>query len=392
MGSSDVAVVGDGPAGSALAQALRRRGVAVVLVGGDRPWNATYTTWVDDLDGVDVVADRDIWLQRFDSIAAHFDDAITIDREYGVLDNERLRSELRDGVPHRTDVVVDVHDLDARIVIDATGWPSGLDPTDRSELATAPNSRSWQTALGVVLPERPEGSLGTPTMMDYRSPPDAGSVEQPTFAYSLPVSDGWLVEETVLAGPVLDPDQLIERLASRLDSSPDQLLERALRIERVRIPMGAPVPARGSTVPGAVRFGAAAGMIHTATGYSVASSLRAADRVASAIAERLDRPADRTADHRAVADAVWPIRLRRSRRLHDYGLAVLLDMDAAQIRRFFQTFFELPADRWPTYLRVDAAPRDVAAVMTTMFRRADFPLRRRLVTGNPLTLLSALRP
>ena len=38
---ADVAVVGDGPAGSALAQACRRAGLGAVLVGDDAAWNAT---------------------------------------------------------------------------------------------------------------------------------------------------------------------------------------------------------------------------------------------------------------------------------------------------------------------------------------------------------------
>ena len=53
----DVAVVGDGPAGSALARQLMLGGADVVLFGDDRPWDATYTTWVDDLDGVSVLVE-----------------------------------------------------------------------------------------------------------------------------------------------------------------------------------------------------------------------------------------------------------------------------------------------------------------------------------------------
>lgn len=395
MTSHDVAVVGDGPAGSGLARALVGRGVDTVLLGGDLPWEATYTTWVDDLDGVDIVDGHDIWLHRFDSIGAHFDDSVTIRREYGVLDNERLHELLRTGVTHRTEIVADVSDVDARIVVDATGWPSGLDSTDRDRRrarATAA-SISWQTAFGVVLADPPAGALGSPTMMDFRSPASSSGVGSPTFAYSVPVADGWLVEETVLAGPVLDPDLLVARLASRLEWSPDELLGKALRFERVRIPMGAPIPGQERDRPGQVaRFGAAAGMIHTATGYSVAASLRAADRVSEAIAAQLSEQADRAEDERVVSSAVWPTSLRRTRRLHDYGLDVLLDMDGDQIRRFFQTFFELPEERWAAYLRLDTPPHELAGVMTSMFRRADWGLRRQLVTGNPLMLLSALRP
>jgi lycopene beta-cyclase len=135
-------------------------------------------------------------------------------------------------------------------------------------------------------------------------------------------------------------------------------------------------------------------MIHPATGYSVASSLRAVERVADAVTEQLGRPGsvDRAADTAAVYDAVWPRSLRRTRRMHDFGLEVLVGMDAAQIRGFFQAFFELPTDRWAPYLRIDTPPSELARVMSSMFAQADWPLRRQLVTGNPRSLLAVLWP
>jgi lycopene beta-cyclase len=122
--------------------------------------------------------------------------------------------------------------------------------------------------------------------------------------------------------------------------------------------------------------------------------LGAVERVARATIDRLDRsgPVDRDADVAAVADAVWPRPLRRTRRLHDFGLDVLVGMDVAEIRSFFQAFFELPTERWASYLRIDTPPSELAAVMTSMFRRADWPLRRQLVTGNPRSLLGLLWP
>ena len=389
MTRRDVAVVGDGPAGSALAQALVARGVDVVLIGEDRPWDATYTTWVDDLDGVTMLAGADIWLHRFDSVHAHFEQPRTVTRSYGVIDNDRLRSLLRADVTHRVETVRSADECDARLVVDATGWPSGLDDADRRTLDARPDSMSWQTAFGVVLDDAPGGPLGQPTVMDWTDAPDGGDLDVATFAYSFPVTDGWLVEETVLAGPAVDADRLAVRLASRLDEPVDALLVRARRIERVRIPMGAPLPPH-ATRTGPVRYGAAAGMIHTATGYSIASTLRAADRVATVIESELGHGG--FPDRDAITHAVWPRALRRTRRLHDYGLDVLRDMDSSQIRSFFATFFDLPTPQWSAYLRIDTAPRELAGVMAAMFSRADWPLRRRLLEGDPRLLLGVLRP
>src|SRR6185312_2215713 len=48
-GLADLAVIGDGPAGLALAAAARATGLGVVVVGDGAPWTATYGTWRDDV-------------------------------------------------------------------------------------------------------------------------------------------------------------------------------------------------------------------------------------------------------------------------------------------------------------------------------------------------------
>ena len=148
-----------------------------------------------------------------------------------------------------------------RLVIDAAGWPSGL-----AAVRAHRGSRRGRPAIGVVLPEPPAGDLGTPTLMDFR-PVRAGRDDREstigpagvaTFAYSMPVRDGWLVEETVLAArPAVEPISLLARLAARLGRHPDTLLGDAVRSEYVRIPMGAPIaaPAAGQPGCGAVRGG-----------------------------------------------------------------------------------------------------------------------------------------
>jgi threonine dehydrogenase-like Zn-dependent dehydrogenase len=68
----DVGVIGDGPAGSALAQACRRLAIDVVLVGDDAPWTATYSTWVDDL-----VDDSGVELVDADAVVAIASDPVT---------------------------------------------------------------------------------------------------------------------------------------------------------------------------------------------------------------------------------------------------------------------------------------------------------------------------
>ena len=52
----DVAIIGDGPAGTALARACTLRGIDAVLLGDDDPWSNTYGLWLDDLDGLEAMA------------------------------------------------------------------------------------------------------------------------------------------------------------------------------------------------------------------------------------------------------------------------------------------------------------------------------------------------
>ncbi|MFT6289828.1 MAG: lycopene beta-cyclase [Ilumatobacter sp.] len=388
--SADVVVVGDGVAGTALAWSLQRRGVDVVLVGPDLVWSATYTTWADDIDEVAELGALDIWLHRFDRIAVDVGKRRVLERPYGIIDNDRLRAAIRADVRHVRAAITSLDDVEGRIIVDATGWPSKL-AEHRSIDEIQARRGSWQTAFGVVLPAAPDGRLCEPTMMDWSQP--VGVVDDPvglpTFGYSLPVSDGWLVEETVLAGPAINPADLEKRLAARLSMPVEQLRELALRTESVRIPMGAPMPAR-QNLSGrcAIRYGAAAGMIHPATGYSVGTSLICAGRVADEIVVQLGQGSP---DQQSLASAVWPTSLRRTRRLHEYGLDVVLKMDAPALAGFFAAFFELDRSVWPAYLRVHTPPVKLARVMLAMFVRSPWSLRRQLLSGNPRAFLRAIR-
>ena len=405
----DLVVIGDGPAGSALACACRARDVDVVLIGPDDEWNATYSTWIDDLQGVEAVGDHidDVLGQRLETIAVYTAQSVEIARPYGVFDNAKLRACLRDGVEHMSGKVVDVRsphgdrhrvvsadgsELRARLVVDTSGWPSSF------ARLTGTTPPAWQTAIGVVLTEPPTGDLGRPTLMDFRAVRGSGVDGRPssigprgvtTFCYTLPVRDGWLVEETVLAArPAVEPIALLARLAARLGRHPDDVLADSVRTEYVRIPLGGSRPGLDEPV---VAFGAAAGYVHAATGFSVASSLRAAPRVASSVVAALESTAS-VADSSVVAEAIWPAPLRRSRVLHDYGLELLLRLDDDEVRAFFGAFFALPIEQWRGYMRIDTPPSEVAAVMSKLFRASSWSMRRRLMAGNPTTFARLLRP
>jgi lycopene beta-cyclase len=379
--SHDLVVVGDGPAGRALGASASSLGLDVLVIGRDEPWRATYGAWADDVDGAVAAA--------FAATAPM--DAVTelgrrsLARDYGVFDNTRLRAAL-DVAPHRqapvstitrtpSSTIVACDDgavIRGRVVVDARG-SSGSSP-DVPE----------QRAYGVVLDGRPPGVDGSGgVLMDWRSSHDDGD---PTFLYVVPLGDGrWLAEETSLARrPSLPLEELRRRLVGRLGAD---IVAGAERIEEVSIPMQPGVPDRRSPVPG---FGAAARYVHPATGYSVAASLRAAPRVAAAVesAVRID---DATRRSLEVWNAVWPAEQRRARALHDFGLAALLRLPAADIGAFFDAFFALPTEQWASYLRVDTSASEVSRVMSSVFATVPWSVRRRLAVGSPLPFARLLR-
>jgi lycopene beta-cyclase len=381
----DVAIVGDGPAGAALAAACRSEGLAAVLVGTGVPWEATYGSWCDDVPGVP----SEVFSTICPQVLAFGERRHELHRPYGVFDNDALRAHLLDGVEivcsrargHQqfvwgNRVLTDHGGVDARVVVDAAGFGGFI-----GAMPGGP-SPAWQTAYGVVLAELPSEASIEPdavTLMDFRNPsPSVPPSPTPTFCYVVPVRDGWLVEETVLAArPAVVPSALRSRLEHRLGLDGAHLVATALRTEMVRIPMGGPISSGSKAM---VRFGAAAGFVHPATGYSVAASLRAAPRVAAAIADGVD-----------PSSVVWPLAHRRARVLHHYGLERLLQLDGDETRSFFDAFFDLPADRWTEYLRIDTTPAAVASVMRGVFSAAPWSVRRRLMAGNPLTLAHLLQ-
>jgi lycopene beta-cyclase len=116
-----------------------------------------------------------------------------------------------------------------------------------------------------------------------------------------------------------------------------------------------------------VPFGAAAGLVHPASGYSVADSLRLAPKVAEAIA---------VGGAAAARRVVWSARARAVHRLRRAGLSTLLALSPAQTAEFFALFFALPPHRQYAYLSGREDLAGTAAAMADLFRAAPWPLRR----------------
>jgi lycopene beta-cyclase len=356
----DVVVAGAGPAGLSAAAACAAAGLRTAVVApSSRPWPATYCLWADELEraapglGLDPAAVAATYSPTVVRTVAGGERRLA--RGYARLRNdvvhaallELLRESGGEVVPGRVTalraeggrevaVLADGRELAARLVLDARGGGPG----------TA-QQRAWGEVVagpvGDLVP--PGGAL----LMDWAALADPA--QPPAFLYGLPLDDGTvLLEATSLAArPPVPPADLRSRLATLLDAHG---LRPAGRPERVAIPLDAPPRAGGPGAP----LGAAAGLVHPATGYSVASSLRLGPRVAAVLVDGGDpRPVVRAAHPRTTAG------------LLALGLEVLLPLGTAATDAFFAAFFTLPERAWAAYLDVGSSPAAVAAAMGRTF-------------------------
>jgi lycopene beta-cyclase len=395
---ADVAVVGAGPAGAAAAAACAASGLRVALVDADpdRRWAATYGAWEDEFPAHVPVPVR----VRWPTVTVRAGREHRLARPYVVLDNARLSGSLRAvllecggsvhaarvaGVQHFTwgsRLGGDGTSLDVGLVVDASGARSAF--VARPPARRAP---ALQTACGIVARlAHPPAEPGTCLLMDWSAQPH--DAPDPTFLYALDLGDGtWLAEETSLARrPALGIDVLRERLARRLTAAGAEPTV-VLATEHVAIPLDLPVPPGDQPVVG---FGAAASLVHPASGYSVAVALRAAPALAGAVRAARDRRAGPAATARAAWSAIWPGARRRSRALEEYGLDVITRMSAGDMRAFFDAFFTRPVDAWAPYLAGTATPRQIARFMTSVFAGCPASTRRVLLAGDRLRLLRAV--
>ncbi len=428
----DVLVVGGGPAGRALAAECGSRGLATTLVDPvpEAPWRATYAAWLDELPaGLPAPAatargrviahtahalDRTYAVLDVPALRAHLDARLAAAGVRMVAGRaEQVISRAADSAARATDgggpdrgraastlLLADGTGLDARAIVDAGGHraplggrrphPDGGGAVHRgaergatARGAEAQRGRAGadgpgpgggqavaaeQTAHGVVVDTATAAPLvgpGEALFMDWR--PDHGEPGWPTFLYAVPLGgDAVLLEETSLARrPGLPLPVLRRRLHARLARHGITPPADA-RVERVRFPVDRP----RHTTPGVLGFGAAAPLVHPATGFSVADALRLAPSVAEALA---------TGGVRAARRRVWPARALAVHRLRRIGLEALLRMPPEAVPAFFETFFALPERHRRAYLsgRDDLAGH--LAAMGALFGRADVPLRRRLV-------------
>lgn len=400
----DLVVIGCGPAGMCLAAEAAKQGLNVGLVGPDLPFVNNYGVWTDEFAALGL---EDCIEQTWRDSAMYIegDSPIMIGRAYGRVSRTLLRDELvrrcaEAGVGYldtKVERILEVNEglssvlcnsgitIKSRLVTVASGAAAGR------FLRYEPGGPGVgvQTAYGLEVevehyPYNPDYML----FMDYRDyrcrdPESVDAEEIPTFLYAMPVSSTRVFfEETCLAArPAMPFSLLRDRLHERLNKMGIKILH-VHEEEWSYIPVGGNLPMTSQRQLG---FGAAASMVHPATGYSVVRSLSEAPLYAAAISRALGesggKPTVSNSQEAAIEawNALWSGERKRQRAFFLFGLELILQLDTPGIKDFFVTFFRLPEWLWKGFLGSKLSSVDLIWFALATFVIAPNALRFKLV-------------
>jgi len=211
----------------------------------------------------------------------------------------------------------------------------------------------------------------------------------PTFLYAFPYDKNKVfLQETHLVArnhratcKSLEMEEMVRRLDRRIETL-NLKVTRRYDEECSVIPMGGPLPVLGQPT---VAYGAAAIMVHPASGYMINRVILQAPEVASAIANTLRETDCPKQAAEAGWEAVWPKHRLIERDLYCFGMEVLLDLDLALLRDFFGAFFANPNEKmWREFLAWNMTipgekPYKMSVFMILQFFRGSPRLKGRLI-------------
>jgi len=258
----------------------------------------------------------------------------------------------------------------------------------------------YQIAYGVTLDcAQPHGyPLDEMLLMDFSTDHLVGddalqgglAGHVPTFLYAFAYDEKRVfLQETLLVArkyrataQSLEMEEMVRRLERRVAHMGLEVLRRSEEEYSV-IPMGGPLPVLGQPT---VAYGAAAVMVHPASGYMINRAILQAPEVAAALAAGLRGPGGgRQQAAEAAWEAVWPKHRLIERDLYCFGMEVLLDLDVGLLQSFFRAFFADPKETmWRKFLAWDMTrpgekPWGMSVFMILQFLRGTWPLKARLI-------------
>lgn len=141
--------------------------------------------------------------------------------------------------------------------------------------------------------------------------------------------------------------------------------------------------AEGGTPPVApqrtLAFGAAAGLVHPASGFSIVNSLRRAPSFADAVVSGLKEGGSVVAAERGW-EVLWGDEPRRQIGFYQFGMELLMSLRIEQMRNFFTTFFQLPLPMYAGFLSNDLSSAKLMQFALTCFIAGNWELRALLLT------------
>uniref|UniRef100_A0A7S3K058 lycopene beta-cyclase n=1 Tax=Aureoumbra lagunensis TaxID=44058 RepID=A0A7S3K058_9STRA len=398
----DVAVIGSGPAGSTAASLLaKREGLRVALIDPkiDDEWPNNYGSWADEWSAL---AQRlpefnleECTTRRWETTDCFFGGSwgidsevrTKLDRAYVRVDRIKLREacisedveriadkvsgvrsdwalnvyqeELGNGIQHDATgtrlKLSSGREIRATIIIDATGFNSRLTLRGETPAPGFQIAYGFEADVKSLCDYDPEAML----LFDYRDdylPDESKNKDWPTFMYAMPMGPGLVpdstrvfFEETVLVSrPAMSVHECERRAIARLESMGIEIISPRSEIELCYIPMGGPTPDPRQRI---IAFGAAAGLVHPATGYQLCRCLSAVSDLTAAIGKALkttNNNPDLTAQ--AAYGALWPKKILHQRDFALFGAEFLLTCDAKDLRGWFDAFFKLPNSVWGGFL------------------------------------------
>ncbi|EPS69984.1 lycopene beta-cyclase, partial [Genlisea aurea] len=410
----DLAVVGGGPAGLAVAQQVSEAGLSVCSIDPSPMliWPNNYGVWVDEFEAMDLLDCLDT---TWSGAQVFIDDTTTKDlsRPYGRVNRKQLKSKMMqkcitNGVKfHQAKVLKVIHQehksslicndgvtIEAGVVLDATGFARCLVRYDKTY------NPGYQVAYGILAEvEGHPFDVDKMVFMDWRDSHLKNNKELmernrriPTFLYAMPFSSQriFLEETSLVARPGVDMKDIKDRMVARLNHL-GVVVKTIEEDEHCVIPMGGPLPVLPQRVIG---IGGTAGMVHPSTGYMVARTLAAAPIVANAIVDfhgSNNKHIGGDEFSARVWKDLWPIERRRQREFFCFGMDILLKLDLLATRRFFNAFFDLEPHLWHGFLSSRLFLPELLGFGLSLFYHASNASRLEIMSKGTVPLVYMIR-